>query len=309
MIKTVTLNPAIDKTVVIDNFTVDAVNRVKSYRLDAGGKGINVSKIIHSLGGDSTATGIIFGNNGQFIKSELDKISIKNSFVETPGETRINLKIVDMNLGTHTDINEQGEEVSKETLSRVEEKIFRNLDEDAILVISGSVPASVSSHVYRKWIKKANNLGVKTILDADGALLKEGIKAGPYMIKPNTQEMETLLGREIKSVDEVVEAGRELLRYGISIIVVSLGHEGAVFVTEDKSVFAKGIKVEAKSTVGAGDSMVAAMTLSLYNNYPLDDMIKLAVATATAKVMVEGTQCGNINTIHELKEQVKLQYI
>lgn len=309
MIKTVTLNPAIDKTVFIDNFTVDNVNRVSGMRLDAGGKGINVSKIIHSLGSESIATGIISGNNGQFIKSELDKNNIKNDFVQTSGETRVNLKVVDMALGTHTDINEQGVDVSKETMDLVEEKIFRDLDENAILVVSGSVPASVPSDIYRRWIERANKLGVKTILDADGDLLKEGINAKPYLIKPNTQEIETLVGRDIESIEEVAQAGRELLKYGISIIAISLGHKGAVFITKDKTIFAQGIKVKAKSTVGAGDSMVAAMTLSLYKKHGLEDMIKLAVATATAKVMVEGTQCGDINKINKFKDQVKLQYI
>ncbi len=306
MIKTVTLNPAIDKTVVIDNFRVDAVNRVKSLRLDAGGKGINVSKIIHSLGGDSTASGIIAGNNGDFIKKELDKNQIKSDFIKTPGETRVNLKVVDLKLGTHTDINEQGVDLSKETMAAVEEKIFQDLDENAILVLSGSVPPSVSRDVYKKWIERANNRGVKTILDADGDLLKEGIKARPYLVKPNIREIESLFGREINSLDEIIKAGRELLADGISIIAISLGHKGALFMTKDKEIFAQGIKVKVKSTVGAGDSMVAAMTLSLANNDELEDLIKLAVATATAKVMVEGTQCGEITNIHQFKEQVVL---
>lgn len=309
MIKTVTLNPAIDKTLVIDNFTINTVNRVKKIRIDAGGKGINVSKIIHSLGGNSTACGVISGINGQFIKKELDKNNISNAFVESKGETRINLKVVDMNLGTHTDINEPGVDLSKDVLMAVEEKTFEGLEKNDILVISGSVPASVPGDSYRKWIERANARGVKTILDADRDLLHEGIKAGPYLIKPNTRELEMLIGRKTNSLAEVIQAGQELLKYGIHIIVVSLGAEGVVFITKAKNIFAKGIEVVAKSTVGAGDSMVAAITLSLANNDQLEDMIKLAVATATAKVMVEGSQCGEISKIHQFKEMVKMQVI
>lgn len=309
MIKTITLNPAIDKTLVIDNFTINEVNRVKSLRLDAGGKGINVSKIIHSLGGDSIACGIIAGNNGEFIKKELNKNKIKNDFVEVPGETRINLKIVDLKLGTHTDINEQGVEVSKETIKLVEKKIFQDLDKKDILVLSGSVPATVSLDIYKKWIERANKKGIKTILDADRDLLKEGIKASPYLIKPNIHELETLINKKINSIEEMIEAGRELLGYGISIIAISLGSKGALFITRDKEIFAKGIKVEAKSTVGAGDSLVAAMTLAIYNNDSLEEMIKLAIATASAKVMAEGSQSGDIFNINRFKEQVELEKI
>lgn len=308
MIKTATLNIAIDKTVQIDNLTIDTVNRVKSVRLDAGGKGINVSKIIKSLGGDSTAIGIISGNNGAFIKSQLEQENIHYDFVESNGETRINLKIVDTSLGTHTDVNEQGVPVSNEIIHQVEEKMFDNLEEGSILVISGSAPPLVPKDIYRKWVEKANRRGVKTILDADGTLLKEGIKAGPYIIKPNIDEMERLINKKINSIEEAIEEGRKLLNYGIHMIVISLGKDGSIFITKEKAIQAKGIEVQAKSTVGAGDSMIGAIALSLTNNDELEDMIKLAVATATAKVMAEGTQCGDIEDIHRFKEQVSLKY-
>ncbi|WPC44589.1 1-phosphofructokinase [Clostridium sp. JS66] len=309
MIITVTLNPAVDKTIEIDNFCVGTVNRISSARLDAGGKGINVSKVIQSLGGRSRAVGILAGNNGRFIKEYLDSMEIENDFVFIDGETRVNTKVVDRVKHTNTDINESGPQVSDENLDKLSNKLYKDLGKSSLIVFSGSVPQNVDKRIYKTWIEQAKDKGIKTILDADGELFKQGIKAGPYLVKPNINELEALFAQKINSVDETLKLSRGLLDYGIEIVVVSLGADGALFVRKNSSILAKGIKVEVKSTVGAGDSMVAALALAIDKGYDFEKAVRLSVACGTASVMTSGTQAADLDTITTFENMVEFQYI
>lgn len=309
MITTITLNPAVDKTIEINNFSVGNVNRVTSVRLDAGGKGINVSKVIKNLGGKSRAMGILSGKSGEFIKGYLDGLKILNDFIFTQGETRTNIKVVDLINHTNTDINEAGPEASEKDLNELSDKIFNNMNKDDIIILSGSVPSNVDKNIYGNWITKAKEKGAKTILDADGELLKNAILAGPYLIKPNIDELEAMFNKRIKGIPETVEIAKGLLEYGIIIVAVSLGSKGAIFVSKDCSIYARGLKVDVKSTVGAGDSMVAALAHSLQTGLSFEETVKLAVATGAANVMTSGTEASDIKTIIELEKQVEFEYL
>jgi 1-phosphofructokinase len=309
MIITVTLNPAVDKTIEVDNFTADSINRVSSIRLDAGGKGINVSKVIKNLEGESTALGILAGRTGEFISSYLDSEKIKNNFLFVEGETRTNIKVVDKVKKTNTDINEPGNKISQADEKNIEDKVFSEIQMDNILVLSGSVPQGIGKDIYGSWIKKAKEKGVKTILDADGELLKHGISAGPYLIKPNIHELEKLFDTKIDGIDEVVKYCRSIFDYGVEMIAVSLGSEGALFMDKEKSIYAHGLKVQVKSTVGAGDSMVAALAFALDKAYSFEKAVTLSVAAATAGVMTEGTTAGSLEDISEIEKQVVFEYL
>jgi len=309
MITTITLNPAVDKTIKVNNFSVGNVNRIEAIRLDAGGKGINVSKVIKNLGGKSKAMGILSGNSGKFIKEYLDSINILNDFVFTEGETRTNIKVVDEIGHTNTDINEAGPQASDKDLAEVSGKVFNNISSEDIIIFSGSVPSNVDKKIYGDWIKKAKAKGAKTILDADGELLKNAISAGPYLVKPNIDELEGMFNKKINGVKEAVEIAKSLLDYGIVIVVVSLGSEGAIFVNKEKSIYAHGLKVDVKSTVGAGDSMVAALAYSIEEGLSFEESVKLAVATGTANVMTSGTEASDIKTIIELEKKVTFEYL
>ncbi|MCM0647497.1 1-phosphofructokinase [Clostridium swellfunianum] len=306
---TITLNPAIDKTVEINDFKTGSVNRVSSIRVDAGGKGINVSKVVKSLGEESRALGILSGKNGEFIKGYLDSLNIENEFVFIQGETRTNLKIIDNANHSNTDINEPGSVVAAEDLGKVEESIFGAISNEAILVLSGSTPAGVPKDIYGTWIKRARQLGAKVILDADGELLKEGLKSGPYLIKPNIHELERLCGKKLESLEEVVKAAQKLHEYGVERIVVSLGGDGALFIHKDNIVYSEGLKVPVKSTVGAGDSMVAALAIACEKEYSIEETVVLATAVSAANVMTSGTQPAELKDILELKKKVKFEYI
>lgn len=309
MIITVTLNPAIDKTVEVDNCTINSVNRVSSVKLDAGGKGINVSKVVKSLNGESITLGALAGRTGEFIKNYLDSEEIKNDFIFVNGETRTNIKIVDKVKGTNTDINEPGNSISEDDVKKIKENIFNNTKKDDILVLSGSVPQGVEKNIYELWIKEAKELGVKTILDADGELLKQGILAGPYLIKPNIHELEKLFDVKIEGINQVISLCKSIFHYGVNFIAVSLGSDGALFMNREKTIYAHGIKVKVKSTVGAGDSMVAALAFALDKGYSFERSVTLSVAAATAGVMTEGTTAGKLCDILNIEKQVVCEYL
>lgn len=309
MIVTVTLNPALDKTIQIDTFRISEVNRVLSVREDAGGKGINVSKLIHSLGGETIAVGAVAGAVGDFIEKQLDELGTPHDFVHTEGNTRTNTKIVDISLKTYTDINEPGTPLSQEALDQIEEKIFKYATEDGVVVFSGSIPSNVGKDIYGHWIKKVKAKGIKTILDADGELLKKGIEAGPYLIKPNIHELEMLYNKKFETREEAIRFAKNLLDYDIEIIALSMGGHGCAFITKDKIYFAKAIPVEVKSTVGAGDSMVAALAYAIQKNASLKEAIKLAVAAATASITNEGTQMGTKDQIEFWKDRVEFELL
>ncbi len=259
MIYTVTLNPALDKTVEIPSLTIDSVNRITAMRTDPGGKGINVSKVIHKLGGRSVAAGILGGATGRAICSAVQEMGLETSFCFVDGETRTNLKIIDPVNHTNTDINEPGITVSKEVLEELLSRLLANILPGDLVVLSGSLPKGAPKDTYRTWTAACREKGAKVILDADGDRLACGLEASPYLIKPNNHELSLLLGQNLETKEELAQAAKNLMaRYGIAEVVVSMGAEGALYVTEETTIRAEGLKVPVGSTVGAGDSVVAA---------------------------------------------------
>ena len=309
MIITLTLNPAVDKTVEINDFKVNHVNRVSSIRLDCGGKGINVSKVIRVLEGESKAIGILAGESGRFIKGQLDNLKIENDFVFVEGETRTNIKIVDRINNTNTDVNEKGPNISEQDLDQVRSKILESLNENSVLVLSGSVPSNVNNNVYKYLIIEAKKKGVKTFLDADGELLRQGIEAGPFLVKPNIHELERLYNKKIISMDEAIKTAKKIFAYGVEVVVISLGGEGSILLTKERTIMVKGIEVEVISTVGAGDAMVAALALAVEKEYSLENAMILATAASAASVMTSGTGPGELHRIKDLEKKVKLHDI
>ncbi len=310
MIITVTLNPAIDKTVIVEDLKLGEVNRVSRVHMDAGGKGINVSKMIKNLGEESLATGIIAGNTGLFIKEQLNIMKIKNDFVEIDGNTRTNIKLVDIVNNMHTDINEPGMEIPQSALEQIEGKILSRIQEKDVLILSGSIPRNVGKDIYGRWIRMAKDKGAITILDAEGELLKNGVNEAPYIVKPNLHELEGLLNKKLYDVDEIVKSVQGLLSKGIKLVAVSMGEQGSVFVTEEKALIAKAERVEVKSTVGAGDSIVGALAYAVAKGMDLEKSARLAVAAATASVSNDGTIMGTLEQTEFWKSKISItEYI
>lgn len=309
MIFTVTLNPALDKTVVIRNFKPGTVCRTESARLDAGGKGINISKVVQSLGGHSLAMGIAGGATGEYLCRELQKMEIPNDFVFSPAETRVNLKIVDPELGTNTDINDPGEPASQALLQQVFEKIEAAAQPGDLVAFAGKTPPETDEHLLAQWIEQLRLRGILTALDTVGAPMRWGVKALPTVIKPNQEELEELLGRKLTSFSEITAAVQDLVRSGIQYVVVSQGADGALFFCGDRVLRAHGVNVPVRSTVGAGDSMLASVLLDLQRGSDLETIATHAVAVGAAAVMYPGTQAPSREDVEALMDQVKLEVL
>ena len=310
MIYTVTLNPALDKTVEIPSFAADSVNRITTMRTDPGGKGINVSKVISKLGGQSIATGILGGDTGLAIQSALKTMGLKTSFRFTEGETRTNLKVIDPVNHTNTDINEPGVTVSEEILNGLLAQLTAGLEKGDIVVLSGSLPKGSPRDTYYTWTGACKKAGAKVILDADGELLEAGLKASTYLIKPNNHELSQLLGETLATPEELNKAARRLMEeHGIAKVVVSMGGKGALYVTQDETIYAEGLKVPVGSTVGAGDSVVAALAVAEESGMGLEETVRLSTATGGANVMCSGTQAAEYEVIQELLPKVVFQKI
>ncbi len=307
MIYTVTLNPALDKTVEIPDFTIDAVNRITSVRTDPGGKGINVSKVIRKLGSQSIAMGILSGSTGQQILHAVQEMGIETDFLMGEGETRTNLKVVDPLSHTYTDINEPGTPFSEPETSVLLERLQGKIEEGDIVILSGRVPQGAPEDTYRRWTKACADRGAKVFLDADGIQMAEGVKASPYLIKPNDRELAELMGKELTDKEAQEAAARELMdQYGIREVVISLGKEGALYVTPETTVYARGPDVPVKSTVGAGDSVVAALAVAEEKASSLEDAARFSTATGAANVMADGSQPPEYASVLELMPEVVL---
>lgn len=309
MIITVTLTPALDKTVILPDFCVDRVNRIQSLRLDAGGKGINVSKVLKSLGTDSLATGILGGSTGRFIEEKLKEEDIACDFAWVDQDTRTNLKVVDPLRHTNTDINEPGAQVSVAVLESVFRKAAAAAKPGDIVVLAGKAPSGADPDLFGLWTNRLKALGIRVYLDADGDLLQEGVRACPALIKPNDQELSRLMGRELKDLSQITEAARQLVESGVGTTVVSLGGDGALFVTADRVLRGHGLKVQVQSTVGAGDSMMAALAHGASRGLPFRDTCALAMAVSAAAVTTPGTQPADPDTVHALLKQVVIEEI
>jgi 1-phosphofructokinase len=310
---TITLNPAIDKTVSVRKFEVDQLNRVESendIQIDPGGKGINVAKVLTNFDVDVTAAGFIGGKQGRQLQSGLDEKKIKHYFTKVQGETRTNLKIVDIETKSLTELNEPGFTVGEDEVNLLFDQLKELLPTTSILVLGGSYPKGVDKDIYRRIIEFANKQGVKVILDADGEAFKEGIEAGPYAVKPNVFELELLYNKKLSTMEEIVEAGKQLLNKGISTVVISMGKDGAVVLNDQSEVYrVEALSIVPGSTVGAGDSMVAAMVYCTLNEMPLQELAKWATAAGGMTASKPGTEVCTFDEVKAVLDQVNIYSI
>lgn len=288
MVTTVTLNVAIDKAYVVERLDRGTVMRVKKCTNTAGGKGLNVTKIIQQCGEEVIATGFVGGHAGAFVEEMLNAQGIANRFVKVQGETRSCINILEAD-GTSTEFLEPGEPVSPEDVDRFLQGFDDVIKDSSVVTISGSVPKGVSVSMYAELIKRIKAKGKKVILDTSGNLLKESIKACPSMIKPNKDEIEDLLGIQVTNHKELVEGAIALHKKGIEVVAVSMGSEGVLVVSEEGIYIGKPPKIQTVNTVGCGDSMTAAFAVGFARGLRIDDTICYAVAVSSANAMTMET--------------------
>lgn len=309
MIVTVTMNPAIDKTVEIDSLLPGGLNRIQKVEYDAGGKGINVSKTICELGGESIATGFLGGNSGKTIESVLNAKNIKNDFIWVEGETRTNTKVFESN-GAVTELNEPGPVIGQEQIDALMSKLEAYAGEDTLFILAGSIPNGVDKNIYAAIIRMVHEKGAKVLLDADGELFRNALEAGPDIIKPNRVELEEYAGIDYRASEtELLQMAKNLMAKGIETVAVSMGRSGAMFVREGYEVKCPALSVKAHSTVGAGDAMVAALAYAWNEKLDNDETVRLCIATSAGAVTTIGTKPPSREIVDTLKEQVIIERI
>ena len=291
MIVTVTVNPAMDKTAEIDCLRPHALNRLAGVVSDVGGKGINVSKTIAALGRQSVACGFLAGQTGRSIEQTLGQWpggGIRPDFLTVPGETRTNLKLVEPG-GELTELNEQGPRLSPADLDALAQKLEGYAAPGTLFVLAGSVGPGVPPELYRDLTRRLKQRGAKVFVDADGPLFARALEAVPDIIKPNAFELGQYFG-----LDHTPE-GEELIGLGRTLAVQG-----------ERVWRAPALPVMPRSTVGAGDAMVAAIACGVEEDLPLEDCLRLGMAVSAGAVTTRGTRPPDPETVRQLTAQVCL---
>lgn len=283
-IATVTLNPAIDQTVRVDHFRPNTVNYAQAMQFDAGGKGVNVAAFLADYGYDVAVTGFLGQENAATFEQFFASKHIDDQFIRIPGSTRLGVKIVDEANQQTTDINMPGLTPSAEamaTLSKAIEQLATSCD---WFVFSGRLPAGLPTTTYATLITQVKEHGKQVVLDTSLDALREGIAAGPTIIKPNIDELQQLTGLLLTDEFALERAARQLLAGGIHMVVISMGERGALFVDGTTSLQAVPPTVQVKSTVGAGDAMVAGLVASQIQELRLPECARLATAFSLGRI-------------------------
>jgi len=308
MIATVTLNPCLDRFITVHGLSVGEVNRWAASRLYAGGKGIDVSRAIHEMGGRTTAYGFIGGTAGRTVEILLDEEGVPFSFTPIEQETRTNFIITDTRTSQQTRIDAPGPRISKKELERFYRKMRRINPNPDLLVAGGSVPPGLPVDVYHYTIMEARSYGVRTILDSEGRWLEEGIKAKPYLIKPTVREAEELLKIELSTEEAIIKAALNLVEADVEIVVITRGKDGVIAATKKQIVKAVPPPVKFRSAVGAGDCTIAGLASKLASGEePLAEACRLATAMGTATVLTPGAELCHRSDVERLLPQIKVE--
>ncbi len=307
-VSTFTLNPAIDKTYSADDFSVDAVNRAKNVKTNAGGKGINFTAAVAEGGISLCAYGCL-GEGGDMIEAFLKSKNVETDFVLTKGGIRTNIKICDIKNGTYTDLNESGAPVSEKELWHLFEKAEEAAKKSGIVYMGGSLPMGAEPDTYAKIIKLCRAHGAISAVDTSGAALKAAIEELPDIIKPNAKEAAELLGKDINTVKDAAEAAKTLYNTGIKNVLLTLGADGSVCAGESGIIRVYPLPVTVKSTVGAGDSFLAGFVYGKTKEFSFEDCLKYAASFSAAKITKDGTDIPVFSELTQYVNSVKLERI
>lgn len=284
MIYTLTLNPAIDYYMTMENFQLGALNSLEEGYTLPGGKGINVSKVLKNFSVESIALGFIGGFTGDYIIKHLKEYQIENNFVTLNENTRINIKLKTKD--SETEIAGISPKITVENIDELLKK-FQQVKKEDIVILSGSVPSSVKATIYADIIKLLPK-EVKIILDTRGVPFVEGLKANVYLTKPNNHELEEFFNRKLNNLDEIIEAGKELQKLGSENVLISLGKDGSILITKDEVYVGNAPQGKLISSVGAGDSMVAGIVYGIAQGNSLVEAYKYGIASGSSTAFSEG---------------------
>ena len=309
MIATVTLNPALDKTVYIDHLLPNDTNRIKKIETDAGGKGINASRVLKELGSETLVFGFLGGRIGRQIENELKHEGVPTDFVWIAGETRTNISVQETSGAPPTMLNEPGPTISAPDLERLKQKVGEVGAKSDFVLLGGSPSPGVPKDIYFELCNIAGCFGAKVILDSDGEPMRLGIECAPFMIKPNRDEVRRLVGIDIRGLDDGVKALGMLRDKGIELVVISMGAKGAIAGNSDGVWNAVPPKVKPVSTIGSGDSMVAGIAHILCQGGDLGEALRWGTAAGAATAMTNGKEICKRAQVLELLERVEVTKI
>lgn len=306
MISTITLNPSIDKTVYVNKLVCNDTNRVSRVEVDAGGKGINCSRMLRELGAETKALALLGGETGDYIRFVLERDGVCLEAVTTQKPTRTNICIEDLSGAPPTTLNERGGPIEHKELVELFEKAKDLGRCSSFVVIGGSVPLGVNPDVHKVLAQICMAGGAKVVIDADGEAFEEGLKAKPFMIKPNRDEAARLLGTQFESKMDVARAAVELAKGGIELVIISLGRQGAVACFDGAIYDAVPPDVQSKSTIGSGDSLIAGVTYGLEQGLSIEQSLALGCAAGAATALTDGTRIGSKADVDRLLRDVKV---
>lgn len=309
MILTVTLNPALDKNYVVDNFALTGIHRVQSMSTIPAGKGLNVSRVLRQLGIPTKATGILGGHTGKLIQAKLNEEQVANDFVWIRAESRCSILIVDQTNQVHTEVIEPGPTIPQGALGRLNKKLKELAPQSSWVVFSGSPPPDTSPQVYFHMIKLVQKAGAKVALDTRGPWLKAGIKAQPDLIKPNWDEFQELVGPCYSTV-QAFDKARHLVTKGVETVVVSMGSKGALAVHGAEAYAVQNLPpIEVISPVGSGDSLVAGLLATLQRGGEFPEALRDGVAIATSNAAHFGAGIFDFEQVAYLKKEISVEKI
>jgi 1-phosphofructokinase len=301
MIYTLTLNPSVDYIVEANEIILGELNRSSYETKLPGGKGINVSRVLRTMGIESKAIGFLGGFTGKYVEEFLYKEGIFTDFIKVDGDTRINIKL---KADTETEINARGPEISSLALELLKEQI-KQLGSEDFLVLAGSIPSSMPSSIYEELVQICTETDAEVIVDAEGDLLKTVLEYRPFLIKPNHHELGQFFGKEIVTTEDAVYYGKKLVHAGAKNVIVSLADKGAVYINESAAYIASVPKGEVQSSVGAGDSMVAGFLAQVIKANDRKEAFRYSVASGSATAFSIGLCTGE--KAEKLLSEIRIQ--
>jgi len=303
-IYTLTLNPAVDRELTVPDIEFDTVLRASAWRVDFGGKGFNVSRMLQSLGTPSTALGFAGGKSGELLKDGLESLGIATDFVWVKGETRTNVSIVPDAHDCYIKANEPGPTISAEEQDTMLEKVRQLSQSGDWWVLAGSLAPGIPTNFYAQLITIIQATGAKVILDTSGEALEKGAMAKPFLAKPNDIELEKLTGLAVNNQAQITVAAQALQKMGVANVVVSLGKKGALLVSPDEDGLVESPVIEERNPIGAGDSMVGGLTWGLSQELPLAEALCWGIACGAAAASLSGTGVGSRELVEELHSKI-----